>query len=402
MRVVSLAVSTLFVPTFALAQWQSTAYVDLRASHQTGADAWISGGTGAIGSGDGLQAEARVALDWRNDTRWHGRMELLARAQTDDDLGRSAGLLQAFVDYGDLETDQFRWRAGQAFAGSSQENIEEFWQTPFGVSFSTLNSWIGEEFRPIGVEYTQRLPSELGNADLTAQAFVGNDTGPAVLAWRGFANHQRLSVFGESLPLLPLPSLTAGNQFIAQRDDGSQPFGPDLDNRVGYLLRAKHRHEHGQLSLTWVDNRGDRLLHDGDEYAWKTHFLVAGFRQQLSADWTLLGETLHGRTQMGLPPGANVEFDFNASYLTISHERGLWTHALRLEHFHINERDRSIGELNIQNGNVVALSVLRNQGDWRFGAEVLHGDIQRPGNQEFAGDPNQGGTQLQLLVRRYF
>jgi hypothetical protein len=399
---VSIAISTLLVPTLALAELQTAGYVDLRASHFSGADAWIGGGTGVIGSGDGLQGEARFALDWRGDARWRGRVEFLARAQTADDLGRAGGLLQAFVDYGDLETDQFRWRAGQAFAGSSQENVEQFWQTPFGVSFSTLNSWIGEEFRPIGIDYTKRISSDAGQTDVTAQAFVGNDTGPAVLAWRGFANHQRLSVLGETLPLLPLPSLSASNQFASQRNDGSQPFGPDLDDRIGYLVRAKHRHEHGQLSLTLVDNRGDRLLHDGDEYAWKTRFLIAGFQQRLNDDWTLLGETLHGRTQMGFPPGANVDFAFNASYLTIAREQGLWTQALRIEHFHINERDQSIGELNIQNGNVVALSVLRNQGDWRFGAEVLHGDIARPGNAEFAGNIDQGGTQLQFLLRRYF
>jgi hypothetical protein len=384
--------------------------------------AWTQRGVGAVAQGDGVSAEARLALDWQGDaaddpprfalfeaTRWHARLELLARANSAGKAGRALGFTQAFLDYGALDTDFFRVRVGQAFAGSSRENIESTWQSPFGISFSALNSWIGEEFRPIGVEFVRRFDHGGSNTDVSAQVFVGNDTGPAVLAWRGFAIHQRLSVYGEALPLLALPALRDNTIFGRQRNDGSQPFGPDLDHRPGYSVRMRHATlADSHFSAMWVDNRGDQALHDQDEYAWNTHFLVLGFDTKLAEDWTLLGELLRGKTLMGFPgavaitPAPNVQFAFNASYLTLSHSRGLWTQSLRIENFHINERDRSPGERDTQNGNAITFCVLRNAQDWRLGAELQFSDITRPGNAEFGGKVQQGGAQLQLLARRYF
>jgi hypothetical protein len=378
-------------------------YVEAKASTSNTEKSWIEGGSGALGVGDGLFTEARLGFNLRATDRLSGRLEILARSQSADDLGRRAGLLQAFVDYGDLDLDAFRLRAGQSFSGSSVENVESFWQTPFGISFSTLNSWIGEEFRPIGLDLTHRFTIEQTSLDLGGQIFVGNDTGPAMLAWRGFANHQRLSVLGETLPILPLRSLSG--PFSAQRDQGTQSFGLDLDGRPGYLLHARIKPAtNGNLKLLLVDNRGDRLLHDGDEYAWRTRFGVLSGSYQPTSAWTILGEWMHGNTRMGFPPGGFVDFDFNASYLTLSYSDEAWTHALRLESFHINEQDRSPAERNTQNGNAASFSSLLNQGDWRIGAEVQLADFERPGNKETTTPTNtqQGGWQVQLLLRRYF
>jgi hypothetical protein len=378
-------------------------YTEIKFSTSNAPKSWIAGGTGALGTVDGAAAEARLGFSFVANDRWKARAEFLGHAQTTDDLGRRAGLLQAFVDYGDLELDGFRWRAGQSFAGSSMENVESFWQTPFGISFSTLNSWIGEEFRPIGLDFTKRFASEQTAFDLGGQVFAGNDTGPAMLAWRGFANHQRLSVLGEALPLFSLPSLDG--PFSAQRDAGTQPFGPDLDGRPGFLLHARLKHTNGaHLKLLLVDNRGDRLLHDGDEYAWRTRFGILSGSYQLNPTWSLLGEWMHGNTLMGFPPGGFVDFDLNASYLTLSYSDESWTHSLRVESFHINEQDRSVAERNTQNGNGVSFASLVNIENWRLGAEAMYLDIDRPGNGEISAitPTRQGGWQVQLLLRRYF
>lgn len=363
---------------------------------------WSEAGSGALGRADGGFAEARLGIDqFALDGRVRTFASVLARS---DSGGRHAGLLEAFVDIGRLGTEGYRWRFGQAFAGTSRENVEAFWQTPYTLSLSAVNAWIGEEFRPIGVEYARRWTvGDADTLDLALGAYGGNDTGPAALAWRGFALHNRLSVSGETLPLLPLPSLRDPLRFGAQRSDGTQPFGPDLDGRIGYALRLRYQHgERLRLSAYYTDNRGDRDLHDGDEYAWATRFAVFGFEWRWSDDWTMLGEVLHGETQMGFAPGPNVDLRFDAAYLLVSWQHGPWTYSGRLDGFHIAERDRSFGELNTQNGSVLTLAVLRDWGDWRIGAEWLTGDITRPGNAEFDAPVDQGGTQFQILVRRYF
>lgn len=402
---ISAALLGLIASTASNAEIAFTGYVEGSAAISSSGPSWLDGGGSVLGNGDGALLESRFGWDFApTDSRWFASLSLLARADSNANAGRRVGLLEGFIDYGALDDDGFRVRVGQAFAGSSRENIEQFWQTPFTLSLSALNSWIGEEFRPIGVDFTHRWAASDGGAvDVSATLYGGNDTGPAVLAWRGFALHNRLTVYGEALPLLPLASLRAANQFGEQRSDGSQPFGPDLDGRAGFAVRARYDNGSGlRLSALVTDNRGDRDLHDGDEYAWSTRFGVAGFDWALTPEWTLLGELLHGRTLMGFPPGANVDFGFDAAYLLLSRRFAQWTISGRVEAFHISERDRSIAELNTQNGQALTLAVLREHGDWRFGVEATYADINRPGNLEFSNTTEQGGTQLLLSARRYF
>jgi hypothetical protein len=394
-----LALTFCLVPTLGTTA-EIAGYVEFGASAADAEPAWTEGGVGTSGRDDGLFAEARLSVEQRAfDERVLAFASVLARS----DEGRHVGLIEAFVDVGRLSHEGYRLRLGQAFAGTSRENIEAFWQTPYTLTLSALNSWIGEEFRPIGAELTRRFQLDERSLDVGLTAYVGNDTGPAALAWRGFALHNRVSVFGEALPLLPLPSLSDPQRFGAQRSDGTQPFGPDLDGRIGYALRGRFDSGRGlRLSAYYTDNRGDQDLHDGDEYAWNSQFAVLGFDWQLSERWTLLGEVLHGATLMGFPPGPNVDIDFDAAYLLLSFQDSPWTWSGRIEAFHISEKDRSFGELNTQNGHALTFAVLREWSDWRIGAELLVSDITRPGNAEFAGNTDQGGVQAMLLARRYF
>jgi hypothetical protein len=390
----------------ATAEVKTSGYLELGAERTNSEKSWIRGGTGTLGSAEGANTQARLGFDFNSESRFSAHLSVLARASSASERGRRSGLLDAYVDYGNLSDDRFRVRTGLSFSGSSVENVEDFWQTPYTLSLSALNSWIGEEFRPLGVTATKRIAYTSGaSLDLSFGVFGGNDTSAALLAWRGFAVHNRLSVFGESLPLLPLPSLrntAPRGGFGAQRDDGSQPLSCDLDGRPGFLLRARQSlADGGHINAFFTDNRGDRKLH-GDEYAWHTRFGVLGFDQPLNDEWTLLGEVMHGRTNMGFPPGPNVAFAFDASYLALSRSVGLWTISTRAEAFHINELDRSAGERNTQNGIGGTFAVLRNAGDWRLGFEAQYFDITRPGNTEFGGDIQQGGTQIRVLARRYF
>lgn len=395
-----LCLCVFLLPTAAVAA-ELSGYLELGAAANSD-ELWTEDAAGTLGRAAGAFGEARFSVEQRGfDDRIFGLVSLLARS---DEGGRRTGLIEAFVDVGRLGQEGYRLRIGQAFAGTSRENIEAFWQSPYTLSLSAVNAWIGEEFRPIGTEFSKRWTLDSGaSLDLGLGAYVGNDTGPAVLAWRGFALHNRLSVFGETLPTFPLPSLQDPQRFGAQRRDGTQPFGPDLDGRIGFSLRGRYDNGAGlRLSGFYTDNRGDQDLHDGDEYAWNSQFAVFGFDWAMSERWTLLGEVLRGRTLMGFPPGPNVDIDFDAAYLLLSFQDGLWTYSGRLDAFHVGERDGSFGELNIQNGNSRTIAVLREWHDWRFGAELLIGDVRRPGNAEFGVAADQGGAQWMLIARRYF
>ncbi len=367
---------------------------------------WVDAGTNVQGAGERPQLNGFVGLSYQNeDSPW--RAQIKGRALfANESTGRSLGLSEAFVDYGRLEQEGYRWRVGFAFAGTSFENVEDFWQSPYTLSFSALNSWIAEEFRPLGLDWTGRWQGEQSNTDLSIAAFRGNDTGPAMLAWRGFALHSRISVLGETLALPPLTSLDAANQFTSQRDKGTQPFGPDLDGRTGYAVRVRHARTDGpRFSAYFADNRGDQDLHDGDEYAWANRFAVVGGEWHIGNDWTVLAESMFGSTDMGFPPGANVQFDYQAHYVLLSRSFERHVISTRLDHFEINERDFSIAENNRQRGDAITLAWLYNADVWRFGLEYQWANVRRPGNAtDFATARaiDIGGNRVQFSARRYF
>jgi hypothetical protein len=387
--------------------WQHTGYIEVGANAQdldASGKNWTAGGYQTLGTGKGVGVEARLGLSFVADDdaelAWRFVLNGLARTGTQDSSSK-VGFTEAFAEMGALDRQGWRIRAGQAFAGTSRENVEALWQTPYSINLSALNSWIGEEFRPIGIGLAKRFQGASAHTDIEATAYIGNDTGPAILAWRGFALHSRLSVFGETLPILPLQSIVSGG-FAAQRREGSQPFGPDLDGRVGYAIRARHSIDDGpNFSAFYTDNRGDRDLHDGDEYAWANRFAVAGFDWPINPDWTLLGEAMNGITNMGFPPGPNVEARYNTQYLMAARTAGQCTYSLRIERFRVKEGDFS-AELNDQNGRAATFAIQRQQDSWRFGLELTHADIERPGNADEGAPIEQGGLQLSAVARYYF
>lgn len=389
--------------------WTSEGFLALRATASDAPASRIDGGFGRLLSGDddgtgfagGL--EGRWLLGFESGLEWSGKLHLAARADSRS-AGRHQGLVEAHVDRRWFIDDQ-RWqlRLGQFFLPTSMENIERGWVSPYTLTHSALNSWIGEEFRPIGGELSWRRELASGaNLELAGMLYGGNDSSGALLAWRGFAWHDRVSLYGESLPLPSLFSLRDPAIFGDQRDDGSQPFGPDLDGRPGYALRLRYGDERRMWRLAWVDSRGDFELHQG-EYAWRSRFAIAGFEQDaLSEGWGYAAELLAGDTRMGVPGLPKAHIRFYTAYVLASLGREPWRYTVRVEGFDIDDIDRTIAEDNEEAGWALTLAALRQLGDWRLGFEYLYVDGDRSAAQ-FEGQPlQQGGHQLRVEVRYVF
>ena len=224
----------------AAAEGEFQAFGHLAASGSSTPDerSWRDGGVGRY-----LPAEPRlsahIGLLWQPSLDWDVRVH--ARLDSDDGFGAAPiGLVEAFAARRLFSPSGAFWqiKAGQFFLPTSREAVDPLWQSPHHLSLSTLNSWIAEEFRPIGVDLSWRnAPQSEFETEWAATVFGGNDSAGALLAWRGFASHDRLTAFGEVLRLPSLPTLSEG--FAGQRDDGSKPFGPDLDGRPGYALRTR-------------------------------------------------------------------------------------------------------------------------------------------------------------------
>lgn len=366
---------------------------------------WLDGGFGRLESGASSatdsttthQEEAQLGVDWM-PTQWltvHGHA-----------IGRrkKSGLIEAYADFHkDFGSTNLRLRAGQFFLPTSRENTDMLWSSPYTNSFSTLNTWIGEEVRPIGTELQwQRLTS---NAVVTVAggAFRGNDTMGALLGWRGWSIGNRLSVYNEVLPLPPLFSLRDPRGFADQRSDGTKPFGPDLDGRTGFSGRVRVTlPERASLQLARIDNRGDRREYR-EEYAWQTKLNSLSGQLDGQHGTTLAAEYGWGSTGMGFAPQAQVDLTYYAAYVLLSQSFGRNRLSMRVEVFGTQDRDHSFAETNTESGRAWTLAWFYNlRPSIRLGAEFANISAQRIAAAESGFDPNTDGRTLTVEIRYRF
>ena len=317
-------------------------------------------GVNATGPGDRnrLDAVANLGADWR-PTKW---LELhasgVARSDERDD---DAGLVEAYADLRkEFAFDEVRLRGGFFFLPTSKENRDDNWASPYTIHFSALNTWIGEEVRPLGLDLQYRHTTDAGHT-LTggATAFRANDTMGTLLGWRGWWVGDRLSTWGDVVPLPALASLADEGPFWKQRDDGTTPFTSDLDGNTGWSARVRYGvPQRGNIQYTYVDNAGDRALHSSDstsaEYSWETHFHLLSAELGDPDRLIVAAEYLFGETYMGIETPANpnsVEAGFWATYLLVSGKRGRNRLSARYDLFATQEEDHSPrGENNDESG----------------------------------------------------
>jgi hypothetical protein len=345
---------TLFLAPCALAQnFDFQGYVAARAVNASGPESWLDGGIGRLETGgnrDEFDAVAQLGFDWIPSRHFDLHVSGVARPE-------EAGLIEAYADGRLLfGLDELQLRAGQFFLPTSRENKDALWASPYAISFSSLNTWIAQEVRPIGVDLEWRHTLQRGHVLTTAAtAFRGNDSMGALLGWRGWTVGNRLSAWNEVLPLPPLASFKTF--FDDQRDDGTKPFGRDLDGNTGYAARVRYSvPQRGNVQYAYVDNRGDRQLHRG-EYAWATDFHLLGGEIGNTDTFVVAAEVVRGSTGMGFAP-AFVQGDFYAAYLLLSGKRGRNRWTARYDVFGVDEKDFSLADANDESGRSWTLAWL--------------------------------------------
>jgi hypothetical protein len=372
-------------------------FVNARGVNASGPPSWMEHGFGRLEAGGDRNeffADAHVGADW-NPLPWlTAHASGLARREPSRYAGKRGGLVDAYVE---LHNEHWQLRAGQFFLGTSRENTGPLWSSPYTMSFSALNTWIGEEVRPVGVDL-QWKPNFYVTAGATA--FRNNDTAGALLAWRGWTVGDRLSVYNEVLPLPPIFSLPTG--FADQRADGTVPFEKDLDKRTGYAGRVRVQlPERANLQLTHFDNRGDRKEYR-DEYAWQTRFDVLSGVAGVTSPTTVAAEYLRGKTGMGAPP-IFVDADISAWYVLVSHKIGRERFSARYDGFSTVDRDRSPAETNTEHGRSWLFAWLHELNEHvRLGAEFVQVTGDRVAAQESGFSPNTDGHTVTLELRYSF
>ena len=309
---------------------------------------WVDGGFGRFEDSNG--AIAQIGFDY-TPTRWlllH--TDGIARTSKIAGGGQEAGLLQAYVD---LFNEQWRLRAGSFWLPTSRENIDPLWTSRYSLTYSALNTWIGQEVRPIGVDL-QYSPSFY--VTLGATAFGGNDTMGTLLAARGWTLGNRLTTYNEVLPAPP---------------DTSRPFGPDLDSKIGYAGRIRVQlPERAMLQVTHVDNRA--VLDPGEvpDVPWLTKYDTIGTTIGIMSPTTFAAEWAKGDTTVGFP-GGTFTLNFDTVYALVSHKSGANRLTARVEQYSTDFED----------GRAVTAAWLRDFSDrLRAGVEYTRASGDNPGS----------------------
>lgn len=287
-------------------------------------------------------------------TNWH--VNAVANAYSDGE--QQLGISQLYLKYRPLvaSTVKPEIKVGAFYPALSAENTALGWLSPHFLSNSAINSWIGEELRVGGVEASIRQNGRQVNSPwswkLLGSVFKGNDTTGTLIAWRGFALHDRQSLYNERVNFLPIPWVVSEEGFNAPA--WTEPFR-EIDKRFGYYIGAHAAYKRQyEVKYYFYDNRADPKVLDSDRlYAWRTRFHSFTFKHQASTNITVFAQAMAGNTIMG---ENIVNNDFYSAFLATAYSVGPFTHSARVDWYHVIDKDDQPNDPNASQGQAITLN----------------------------------------------
>lgn len=391
-------------PSLACAQSVSAqGYLDLRLAAPARHQDWTDGGLGKTRFGGNTQAALGGALL----ASWQLTPTLLASAtvQLQSDQQRPLDVLDASLRWRPVSTTAWRWslKAGAFFPPISLENDDVGWTSPWTLTPSAINSWVGEELRSTGVETLLEHRGDAATWSLVASAFVHNDPAGELLASRGWALGDTSS---------GLFARVREPDVYASRVGAAVPmrFDPflEIDHRIGwYAGIAREGRDGSRLAILHYDNRGDPEAWTWNAghrlYAWRTRFWSAGLRWVFE-DAELLAQAMRGSTAFEPVEGLYLDSRFSAGYLLLGwNPGGVWQPAIRFDWFTVHQLPDTLSNPRSEHGNALTAAInWRPNPQWRITGELLRVDSVRRQRLLEGLSPRQVDVQLQLSLRRYF
>ena len=314
---------------FVLVTWTLALSSDLR-----GDDALQISGFGALRGttkadnpleADSASAQIQAGIDWSPSPIFLAHLHLLARTDDGESQHGHAGTPEAYAEaHLPAGRSRFKLRAGAFFLPTSRENVDALWENAYAISSSALNSWFGEEFRPIGLDVAWLR----GGATVGATVFRGNETFGALPLAPGWSLHDRWTVLGQKVHTF---------KDLSTQEDLYASVSAESDDRLGWSARAGWSSRQFSVLFTHIDNRSKGEV-VGDLDNWKTRFEVVGFDYKWG-DWTVAGEAGWGPTEVFFPEGSSRS-DLRAGYLLVSRRLRRGRATARFEAFSDDETPR--------------------------------------------------------------
>ncbi len=382
---------------------------DLRLVAVDGEKSWVEGGFGKLRSGSDGDLRVRpqlgnLSLVWKPQFSWSFGATVAASLQGGQRI--EAGLSQAYLTFRPMRGSKiaFSARAGLIWPPVSLEHEGADWHVKDSITPSAINSWIGEEVRPVAAEAT--LSASFGEHKLraTAALMAANDTSGTLLTFRGWALHDRTALAFRRQPLPPLEDEIAGYQ--APFTHPLLDIGSGFARRPGYYARLSWQPPVPvRFELFRYDNRADpEVVNDDLEWGWRTRFNDLGLVADLGSGAELKAQAMQGTTRMGFAEDGKrwVDNRFRSAFLLFGRPFGSIRLTGRVDLFDTRNRGSEVGSEYNDKGWSAMLAASRNWEHFSGIVELLHVSSRREDREEAGLAPRQRQTQLQAQVRMHW
>ncbi len=398
-----IAAGATFAPNAAAAvDFSVDGYADLRVVAPSNQASWQDGGLGKLrfGAGHGNPdfnfAEAAAELSALITPELIG----VATARIAPKQYTAADLLDGYLRYRRVSISPFRWsiKAGAFFPPVSLENTEIGWTSPWTLTPSAINSWIGEEVRIIGSEASVEWRSDVRTLSLSAALFGWNQPSGELLADRGWSFSDAFSGVFDHPRLPDVEAKILGRRVPLRTEEFVQ-----LDNRPGWYLAANWDEAGiGKLNVIFYDNNADASANDGNSFAWRAQFENAGLSTQLGSV-TLLAQAMLGQTLIRPSTFFSNDTHFSSAYVLAGWSIDEnWRAAVRVDGFATEAHTPFVTADVRESGSAVTAAIDYLPAQWlRLTIEGIRVDSTRSQRTLAGINPREVENQLQLSARLY-
>ena len=184
-----------FIPGAKAMDFTFNAYADARVIIPMSERGWVDGGEGKLRFGGKqpspdlrlVEAIGQANLSLTSDLT----LISVVRAEAEQRSGVDA--LETYVAWRPEAEGDWQWsaKAGAFFPTISLENDDLGWTSPYTLTPSAINSWIGEELRTIGSEGTLTRHTDWGTFSAVGALMCCNEVAGVLMADRGWALDDR-------------------------------------------------------------------------------------------------------------------------------------------------------------------------------------------------------------------
>ena len=318
--------------------------------------------------------------------------------KTDPEQVHALDIVEGYLAWAPVSTSAWRFRTklGAFYPPVSLENTGIGWTSPYTLSYSAINSWVGEELRGFAAEASVIRNGELHDVSAVASLTAANDRAGTLLYRRGWALHDFKPGMNDTYPLPPRPWAPAAEPEL------ETPF-LEIDEHPGYYAGLNWRYDKRySLHALHFDNRADPASRESGEAGWLTRFDSLGMQLEFDHGITVLAQYMTGDTLIDIGT-RDIVLDYQAAYLLASKVLGKHRFTLRNDWFDTVHRDASYGSDLSEDGTAVtfAYSYALTEKQRLF-VELMQIDSLRESRDAIGREEDVRDRQIQIGWRLFF